>query len=71
MSIIGLIYTLIQAFLSAVGLWNQFLDYSDAKRKAEAEAKTQALNKAVDESKGATTDEEIEKSQDDIVRNMP
>lgn len=71
MTIIGAIYSIIQLVLQLFGLWDQFLSYSDKQRLAEDEAKTEARNKAVDDSKTATDDTQIWKDQDTITRNKP
>ncbi len=71
MSIIASVYSVIQLILKLFGLWDDFLDYSDNQRKIAADKKQQDLEKAVDQSTKAETDDEIWKSQDDITKNMP
>ncbi len=65
------IFAVIELILKLIGLWDQFLSYSDAKRAADAAAKQAALNKAVDASAGANSDDDIFKNQTDVVNNMP
>lgn len=65
------IFGVIQILLSLFGLWDQFMNWSDAKRLADHEAKTQNLNQAVDAQKAAQTEQDFEKDQTDIVNNLP
>lgn len=65
------IFAIIELVLKLFRLWDQFLDYSDARRLAEAEAKRQSREKALEDSIKAGTDDEIWDSQDRIVDNKP
>lgn len=71
MSVIAIIYSVVQAVLQLIGLWDQFLDYSDSQRLAESQAKQQTEDAAVDDSVTATTDDQIWKDQDAITKNKP
>ncbi len=65
------LFSIIQLILRAIGLWDQFLNWSDKKRLADAEANTEARNKAVDEQKKAADEDAFNKAQDDISRHNP
>lgn len=65
------IFAVIQLLLKAIGLWEQFLDYAEKQKIAEAEKRNQDRNKAVDEQKNAKTEEEFDRAQDKIVDNSP
>ena len=65
------IFGVVQLLLKLFGLWEQFLDYSDKARAAEAEARKQRREKAVDEQKAAATEDEFDKAQDEIIANKP
>lgn len=71
MTTIAIIYSVIQLILKAIGLWEEFLNYSDAQRAAEAAERTQKRNDAIDASKKAESDDDIWKSQEDITNNLP
>jgi hypothetical protein len=71
MAIIGSIFTAIQVILRLLGLWDQFLNWSDAKRIADAEKNTQDRNDAVDKQKGAKSEDDFDKAQDDIISHKP
>lgn len=68
---IGQIFTAIEVILKLLKLWDGFMNYMVDKHSADIQARQQARNKAIDDSKGANTDDEIWKSQDDIVSNNP
>ena len=68
---ISSIFAAIQAFLALVGLWDQFLSWSDKKRLADAQAREQARNNAVDDQKNAKDEASFEKDQSTIVGNPP
>lgn len=59
-------FTIIEAFLKAMSLWESFLNYMDEKHRADLEAVKQARDKAIDDSKKADSDGDIWKSQDGI-----
>lgn len=65
------IFSAIELILKLLKLWDGFLDWSDAKRKAEMEERQQKRDKAVDDSVNAQTEDEIWRSQDEITRNSP
>lgn len=67
----GSIFALIELILKLLKLWDGLIDYSDQKRATEREAAKQARDKAVDDSKKADSDEDVWKSQDEIVNNQP
>lgn len=64
-------FTIIEIIIRLIGLWNQFTDFLYRDWKAKQEKKRQELDKAVEESKKAETNDEIWKTEDDITRNLP
>lgn len=64
-------FAVVQLLLKLIGLWEQFLSWSDAKRIADAEQNRQERNAAVDEQKTAKTEEDFDKAQDSIVNHIP
>lgn len=68
---IGSIFAVIELILKLIGLWDQFLDYSDAKRRAQDEVKRQEREKAADKAANAETDGEIFDAETDVTNNMP
>lgn len=65
------IFAAIQLVLKLIGLWEQFLGWSDKKRLADAAKNTQDREKAVDQQKGAMSEEEFDRLQDDITKHRP
>lgn len=65
------IFAIVQLILKLFGAWEQFLDYADKQRIADAEKRNQDRNKAVDEQKKAQTEEEFDRAQDKIVGANP
>lgn len=65
------IWLVIELIMKLFKLWDQFADHVEARRRAEAEEKRQAREKAIEDSKRAETDDEIFDSQDRIVNNKP
>jgi len=68
---IASIFSIIQLILHLIGLWDQFLSWSDAKRLAEAEKNTETRNDAVDKQKEAKDEAEFDKEQSVIVSHKP
>lgn len=68
---LGQIFAAIQLVLKLIGLWDQFMDWSDKKRIADAEANRQEREKAVDAQKNAQTEKEFDDAQSKIVDHMP
>lgn len=68
---IGQIFAVIQLVLKLIGLWEQFLDYSDKARVAEGQKNTQEREKAVDELEKAETEDEFDKAQSKIIDHKP
>lgn len=67
----GQIFAIIQVVLKLIGLWDQFLDWSDQKRVAEAEERRQKREQAISDLDKAKTDEDIFNEQTKIVNNKP
>lgn len=67
----GSIFAIIELILKAMNLWDQFISWSDAKRLAEEERKTQERNSAIDRQNNAKDESEFDHAQDDIVNNKP
>ncbi len=65
------IFAFITLMLKLCKVWDQFLDYNDLQRKAEAERKNQDRAVAIEDAKKAQTPEEAFASQERIVRNKP
>jgi hypothetical protein len=65
------IVAIAQAIKALFELVKMFQNWKIQQEKAAAEKRQQELEKAVDQSKKAETDEDIWKSQDDIVANKP
>ncbi len=65
------IFELIRLLLGLFGLWEQFCNYTDKVRQAEAEARTQRREKGVDAAVAAETPEDAWKAQETIVDNKP
>lgn len=68
---ISQVFAVVQLLLKVFGLWEQFLDYSDKARTAEAEERKQRREEAVDKQKDAQSEEEFDRAQDDIVGSNP
>lgn len=64
-------FAIIELILKLIGLWNEFGDYMDVKRKADIEKRRQERDKAIDDSKQAETDSEIWDTQDRITGRKP
>jgi hypothetical protein len=67
----GQVFLIIELLLKLSRLWDQFAIYVERRKRQENEEKRKRREKAVDDSKGAQTDDEIWKSQDGIVDNLP
>lgn len=65
------IFALIELILGLLKLKDQFFDWYTEKHSAEIEKRAQKRDQAVDQSKKAETDDDIWKSQEDIVNNSP
>lgn len=65
------IFSAIELIMRLIGLWDQFMNWSDAKRLADAEKNTQDRNKAVDDQKGASNEDQFDKDQSDITKHLP
>jgi len=63
------IFNAIALLLKLLKLWDQFGDYMDAKRVAEAEEKRQRREQAIRDQQNAKTEEEFDDAQDRIVDN--
>ena len=68
---ISQIFAVIQLVLKLIGLWEQFLDFTDKARIAEGQKRTQEREKAVDEPAGAISEEDFDKAQDTITGTKP
>ena len=71
MSWVSYLFLTIEALLKLVGLYNQFMDWSDKRRQAEIEEKEQRRDEAIDKAKEAKTPEEAWDAQEGIVSNEP
>ena len=69
--ILGQIFTAIQLLLKLIGLWEQFSQWTIDKAIADREVRKQSRDKAVDAEVGAQTEEEFNRAQDQITRNLP
>lgn len=67
LSWIGNLISIVRAL---IGLYGAFKEAQEARARAEQEKRKQDRDKAIDDSKKAVTNEEIWKSQDDIVNNQ-
>lgn len=65
------IFAIVQIILKLFGAWEQFLDWSDKKRLAEAAENTQEREKAVDEQKKAEDEKAFDDAQSGIVGTKP
>ena len=65
------IFAAIQLFLKLIGLWEEFLSFTDKQRIAEGEKKRQERQKAIDDLSTAKTDEEIFDAQERIINSKP
>lgn len=65
------IFAAIQLILRLFGLWDMFLNYSDKKRLADSQERTEDRNTAVDDQKKATDEEQFDKDQSSITHNHP
>jgi hypothetical protein len=69
--LIGQLFLLIEVILRLTKLWDGFTLYVDAVKEKERVARDQARDGAVDKQKGAQSEDEFDKAQDDIARNHP
>jgi hypothetical protein len=67
----GQIVIVFQAIRALLDLIKFLQNWKIQQDKIKAEKRQQELEKAVDNSKNAQTDEEIWKSQDEIIKNKP
>lgn len=65
------VFAVIELVLRFFKAWDAFLDFLAEKHAADLEARIQARNQAIDDSKKADSDDDIWKSQDGIVTNTP
>lgn len=65
------IFAVIQLLLKLIGLWEQFSQWTIDKAIADREERKQARDKAVDAQQKAQTEEEFNRAQDEITRNLP
>jgi hypothetical protein len=65
------LFALIQLVLRFFKLWDQFQDFSMAERLKENEERRQRLEKAVEDQKNAQTEDEFDRAQDEITKNLP
>lgn len=63
------VFLAIEFILKLFGLWKQFGNWFDARRVKEAEERRQARERAIEDLRNATTEEEIEDAQRRIVEN--
>ena len=68
---IAKVFALIQLVLLAFQQWDAFLDWMNDKHSKEMEERRQAREKAVDDQKGAQTEEEFDRAQDVIGKSKP
>lgn len=68
---IAQIFAAIELILKLIGLWNGFLDYTDKKRIADAEANKQEREKAVDDQKDAKDEAQFDKDQSTVINHQP
>lgn len=68
---IAQIFAVIEVLLKLMGLYDGFINYLDAKRLAEDEAKRQAREGAVDDAAKAQTPDDAYRAQDGVVSNDP
>lgn len=64
-------FALVQLLLKLIGLWEQFLDWSDKKRIADAEINRQEREKAVDDQSKASSEKEFDDAQSRIIDHKP
>lgn len=65
------IFAVIELVLKLIGLWEQFSAYTIQKSIADRAERKQQRDRAVDKQQTAQTEDEFDKAQDDISRNMP
>lgn len=65
------IFATIELVLKLIGLYDQFMDYSDKKRAAEREKRAQDRDDAIDKQQNAKDEDEFDKAQEEINRNHP
>lgn len=68
---IAQIFAVIELALKLVGLWEDFLGYTDKKRISDAEKNREERDKAVDDQKKAQDEAQFDKDQSDIVNHNP
>lgn len=68
---IGTIVSIFNTIKEVLGFIKLLLNWIDDMKQNEAEEKAVRLKEAVERSKKAESDEEIWKSQDDIINNKP
>lgn len=68
---LGNIFAIIQLILKLIGLWDQFMAWSDSKRLAEAQVLKQERDKAINDALNAQTEEEFNSAQARIVNSKP
>lgn len=62
---------IIELILKAIGLYDGFVNYLDARKLAEEQARQQARDKAIDDATKATTPDEAWNAQTGIVDSEP
>ncbi len=65
------IFAIIEMVLKLLGLWDQFLSWSDSKRLVDSQKNTQDRNTAVDDQKGAKDETTFDNDQSAIVNHKP
>ena len=63
------IFTIIQFLLELFGLWKDFVNFTDAWKMKEAEARRERRHKAQEDMKNAQTEEEFKDAQRRLVAN--
>lgn len=65
------VFAVIQLILKLIGLWEDFLSWSDKKRIADAEVNRQEREKAVDKQKDAEDEKTFDDAQSEIINHKP
>lgn len=64
-------FIIIQALLKAIGLWESFQSWYDAKKVADAEVNKQERDKALEELKNAADEKAFDDAQSAVVNHNP
>jgi hypothetical protein len=65
------LWALIRLILELIGLWKYFASERAEAKVAEREERRQDRDKAVDVQQNAQTEEEFDRAQEEISRNLP